>query len=148
MGTPPPLPRGAFVSFPFASYNFFSLPLVDTSDTDAVPPVEDCGGRVSDELLEYNAVSRGPLVLSLVPLLREVVRLEAVSVRVIPFLGLSSLGVARQSANPSRRSWIVSVALVLPTFFSFFSTSFAWTLRLRAPLADIADQPIDDQPLL
>jgi hypothetical protein len=71
----------------------------------------------------------------LVPLLREVARLDTVCDRVtpMPFLGVLTLGVARQSANPS----LDSTAFVLPTFFSFFSTSFCWILRLRAPLADM-----------
>jgi hypothetical protein len=51
IGTPPPLPRGALVSFPLAWNLVFSLPPVDTSETEAEPPPEDCAGRPSEELL-------------------------------------------------------------------------------------------------
>ena len=49
IGTPPPLPRGAFVSFPFVWYLVLSLPFDDRSEIEAEPPPEDCGGRESVE---------------------------------------------------------------------------------------------------
>ena len=43
IGTPPPRPRGAFVSFPFALYFECSLPLLETSESDVEPLCEVWG---------------------------------------------------------------------------------------------------------
>lgn len=106
MGTPPPLPRGAFVSLPLAWNVVLSLPLEDKSETEAEPP-EDCGARLARISLEpfvWCVFSRGRPLLSFVPPLRDVARLvllETVIDRETPFLGSLRLGVGRQSANAS-----------------------------------------------
>ena len=74
-------------------------------------------------------------------LLRDVVRLwllDAVRVREMPVRELFVLGAGRHSACASWFSYMGAGAFPLDTVcFSFFSTSFCWIFRLRAPRADM-----------
>jgi hypothetical protein len=74
IGTPPPLPRGAFVSLPFAWYFVLSLPFEELSDTDSAHEEFVGGGRLPEEISDGTVFSRGRLLLppSCVELLRDV----------------------------------------------------------------------------
>jgi len=132
------------VSLPFAWYFIFSLPFEDVSETDSAFDDFVGGGRDPEETSDGRVASRGllPFPPSCVELLRDVVwllLLDTVKERVMPLLGLLGFGDGRHSANPSRLSCVASGTFPFTAiFFSFFSTSFCCTLRLRAPRADMS----------